>query len=132
MRERVPHPATPRELLRVLRIPRDQRVAFKRNLRNLVNDGSLIEIKGNRVGLPDRMDLVVGKLDGHSSGIGFVRPDRPVEGLSKDIYIAEHNMKEGLHGDRVVVRIEQNAIVLREPSGLDVRVPLRSREPKGT
>ena len=107
MRERVPHPATPRELLRVLRIPRDQRVAFKRNLRNLVNDGSLIEIKGNRVGLPDRMDLVVGKLDGHSSGIGFVRPDRPVEGLSKDIYIAEHNMKEGLHGDRVVVRIER-------------------------
>lgn len=44
MRERVPHPATPRELLRVLRIPRDERVAFKRNLRNLVNDGSLIEI----------------------------------------------------------------------------------------
>ena len=107
MRERVPHPATPRELLRVLRIPRDERVAFKRNLRNLVNDGSLIEIKGNRVGLPDRMDLVVGKLDGHSSGIGFVAPERPVEGLKKDIYIAAHNMKEGLHGDRVVVRIER-------------------------
>jgi ribonuclease R len=107
MRERVPHPATPRELLRVLRIPRDERVAFKRNLRNLVNDGSLIQIKGNRVGLPDRMDLVVGKLDGHSSGIGFVAPERPVEGLKKDIYIAAHNMKEPLHGDRVVVRIER-------------------------
>ncbi|HEX4915160.1 MAG TPA: hypothetical protein VFV51_14440, partial [Vicinamibacterales bacterium] len=107
MRESVPHPATPRELLRVLRIPRDERVAFKRNLRNLVNDGSLIEIKGNRVGLPDRMDLVVGKLDGHASGIGFVAPERPVEGLKKDIYIAAHNMKEGLHGDRVVVRIER-------------------------
>jgi ribonuclease R len=107
MRERVPHPATPRELLRVLRIPREERAAFKRNLRNLVNDGSLIEIKGNRVGLPDRMDLVVGKLDGHSSGIGFVAPERPVEGLKKDIYIAAHNLKEGLHGDRVVVRIER-------------------------
>ena len=107
MRERVPHPATPRELLRVLRIPRDERVAFKRNLRNLVNDGALIEIKGNRVGLPDRMDLVVGTLDGHSSGIGFVAPERPIEGLKKDIYIAAHNMKEALHGDRVVVRIER-------------------------
>src|ERR671912_591903 len=107
MREQVPHPATPRELLRVLRIPRDERVAFKRNLRNLVNDGSLIEIKGNRVGLPDRMDLVVGKLDGHSSGIGFVAPERPVERLKKDIYVAAHNMKEALHGDRVVVRIER-------------------------
>ena len=107
MRERVPHPATPRELLRVLRIPRDERVAFKRNLRDLVNDGVLIQIKGNRFGLPDRMDLVVGKLDGHASGIGFVMPERPIEGLKKDIFVAAHNMKEALHGDRVVVRIER-------------------------
>ena len=72
MRQRVPHPATSRELLRVLKIPRDERTIFKRNLRNLVNDGALIQIKGNRYGLPDQMDLVVGKLDGHPSGFGFV------------------------------------------------------------
>ena len=107
MRERVPHPATPRELLRDLRIPREERAAFKRNLRNLVNDGALIQIKGNRYGLPDRMDLVVGKLDGHPSGIGFVAPERPIEGLKKDIFVAAHNLKEALHGDRVVVRIER-------------------------
>jgi ribonuclease R len=107
MRQRVPHPATARELLRALKIPRDERIGFKRNLRNLVSDGSLIQIKGNRYGLPDRMDLVVGKLDGHPSGFGFVAPERPVEGLSRDIYVAEHNMKEAMHGDRVVVRIER-------------------------
>jgi ribonuclease R len=107
MRERVPHPATARELLRSLRIPRDQRTSFTRNLKHLVSDGSLIHIKGNRYGLPDRMDLVVGKLDGHPSGFGFVAPERPVEGLSRDIYVAEHNMKEAMHGDRVVVRIER-------------------------
>jgi hypothetical protein len=39
MRQRVPHPATPRELLAVLKIPRDARAAFKRNIRDLVNDG---------------------------------------------------------------------------------------------
>jgi ribonuclease R len=103
----VQHPATPRELLSELRIPREERVAFKRNLRNLVNDGSLIQIKGNRFGLPDRMDLVVGKLDGHPSGIGFVMPERPIEGLKRDIFVAAHNLKEALHGDRVVVRIER-------------------------
>ena len=107
MRQRVPHPATSRELLRELKIPRDERTSFKRNLRHLVNDGSLIQIKGNRYGLPDRMDLVVGKLDGHPSGFGFVAPERPVEGLTRDIYVAEHNMKEAMHGDRVVVRIER-------------------------
>ncbi len=107
MRAKVPHPATARELLSVLRIPRDDRVEFKRLLRHLVNDGDLILIKGKLYGMPDRMDLVVGKLDGHSSGIGFVTPERPIEGLTRDIFVAAHNLSEALHGDRVVVRIER-------------------------
>ncbi len=107
MRQKVPHPASPRELLRVLKVPREERAAFKRHLRDLFTDGSLIHIKGNRYGLPDRMDLVVGKLDGHPSGFGFVKPERPIEGLARDIYIPEHNLKEAMHGDKVVVRIER-------------------------
>lgn len=108
MRQRVQHPATARELLSELRIGRDDRVLFKRLLRQLVNDGSLIEIKGHRYGLPDRMDLVVGRFDGHPSGIGFVAPERPVEGLTRDIVVPAHHLKEALHGDRVVVRIERH------------------------
>jgi ribonuclease R len=107
MRAQVPHPATPRELQRVLKIPRDERAGFKRNLRSLLDDGAIVEVKGNRYGLPDRMDLVVGKLDGHPSGFGFVVPERPIEGLKRDIYIAQHHMKEAMHGDRVVARIER-------------------------
>ncbi len=107
MRALVPHPATARELLSVLKIPREDRVAFKRLLRHLVNDGDLVLVKGKLYGMPDRMDLVVGKLDGHSSGIGFVTPERPIEGLTRDIFVASHNLQEALHGDRVVVRIER-------------------------
>jgi len=107
MRAKVPHPATARELLSVLRIDREERVAFKRLLRHLVNDGDLILIKGKLYGMPDRMDLVVGKLDGHASGIGFVTPERPIEGLTRDIVVAAHNLQEAMHGDRVVVRIER-------------------------
>ena len=108
MRAKVPHPATARELYSVLGISREERQPFKRLLRNLVNDGDLILVSGKLYGLPDRMDLVVGKLDGHPSGIGFVTPERPVEGLTRDIYVAAHNLQEALHGDRVVVRIERH------------------------
>ncbi|MEO8681078.1 MAG: ribonuclease R [Vicinamibacterales bacterium] len=107
MRAGVPHPATARELLRVLQVPRDERAAFERALRNLVNAGSLVVISGNRYGLPDRMDLVVGKLDGHPSGFGFVAPERPIEGLTRDIFVPAHHLQDALHGDRVVVRIER-------------------------
>ena len=107
LRQKVPHPATPREILRVLKIPREERAGLKRNLRGLVSDGALIQIKGDRYGLPDRMDLVVGKLDGHPSGFGFVAPEKPVDGLTRDIYVPEHAMQEAMHGDRVVARIER-------------------------
>jgi ribonuclease R len=108
MRERIHHPATARELVNVLNIPREERSALKRLLRSLVADGALVEVRGNRYGLADRMDLVVGRLEAHPSGFAFVTPERPIEGAKGDIYIAAANLKEALHGDRVVVRIEQH------------------------
>lgn len=107
IRQRVPHPATARELMRVLRVPREDRHAFKRQLKALVDAGSLVVVRGNRFGLPDRMDLVVGRLEGHPSGYGFVVPERRVEGIEGDIYVSQANLQEALHGDRVVVRIER-------------------------
>jgi ribonuclease R len=108
MRERIHHPANAREIVRLLKIPREERAALKRMLRSLVADGALIEIRGNRYGLADRMDLVVGRLVAHPNGFAFVEPERPIEGAKGDIYIAAANIKEALHGDRVVARIEQH------------------------
>ena len=39
MRERVHHPAGMRELLQVLKIPRDERASFKRHIKALVESG---------------------------------------------------------------------------------------------
>ena len=39
MRERVHHPAGMRELLQVLKVPRDDRTAFKRHVKSLVASG---------------------------------------------------------------------------------------------
>ena len=65
IREQIDHPSTPREMLQRLKIPRDQRPAFKRLLTDLVASGDLIETRGNRFGLPDRMNLVVGRITTH-------------------------------------------------------------------
>src|SRR5688500_15588729 len=108
MREQVHHPATARELIRVLKIPREERATLKRQLTSLVADGALVLVRGNRYGLADRMDLVVGRLEGHPSGFGFVTPERPLEGVQGDVFVAPPNLKEALHGDRVVVRIERH------------------------
>jgi ribonuclease R len=107
MRERVHHPASMRELLQVLKVPKDDRTSFKRHVKSLVASGDLIQIRGHRFGLPEKMDLFVGRLQAHPAGYGFVTPERPLESGSGDIYISNPHLNEAMHGDRVVVRIER-------------------------
>src|SRR5882672_6741081 len=106
MRERVHHPAGMRELLQILKVPRDERTSFKRHIKTLVASGDLIQIRGHRFGLPEKMDLYVGRLQTHPAGYGFVTPERPLE-AGGDIYISGPHLNEAMHGDRVVVRIER-------------------------
>jgi len=108
MRDKVTHPATSRELLRTLRIPPEEHVTFRRLLKALVQAGELVQTKGGRVGLPDKMDLVVGRLETHAGGFGFVIPDKT--GEPADVYVAAANIKEAMHGDRVLVRIERRGV----------------------
>jgi ribonuclease R len=107
IRDKVEHPATPRELLQRLKIPREDRGGIKRLLKDLVRSGALIETRGSRYGLPDRMNLIVGRITTHPRGFGFVVPDRPVENVAGDIYVAGSNLNQAMHGDRVVARIER-------------------------
>jgi ribonuclease R len=125
MRERIDHPATVRELLQALKIPKEERPAFRRRLKHLVSTGDLIETRNRHYGLPERMDLVVGRIDMHPQGYGFVRPERQLDGASGDIYVAGVHLNEAMHGDRVVVRIERRQVGAR-PEGRIVRILQRS------
>jgi ribonuclease R len=107
MRDRVHHPAGMRELLQILKIPRDERSSFKRHIKSMVSSGDLVQIRGHRFGLPEKMDLYVGRLQTHPAGYGFVTPERPLEPAGGDIYIAGTHLNEAMQGDRVVVRIER-------------------------
>jgi ribonuclease R len=116
-KERVAHPTTARELARLLRVPRDERVAFKRDLKRLVMSGQLSQIRGNRFALPDTEDVVAGRLHTNPAGFGFVAPDDADPGDRRDIYIAAANLAEAMHGDRVLVRVERQT-----PRGLEGRI----------
>jgi ribonuclease R len=116
-KERVAHPITARELARQLRVPRDERVAFKRDLKRLVISGQLVQVRGNRFALPDTENLVAGRLHTNRGGFGFVVPDDAEPGEKRDIYIAASNLSEAMHGDRVLVRVERQT-----PRGLEGRI----------
>jgi ribonuclease R len=107
IRAKLDHPATPRELLRALELPREERPTFKRLLKDLVETGELVETRGNRFGLPDKMNLIVGQMVINPRGFGFLVPDRPMDNVHGDLYIAGNNLNQAMHGDRVVARVER-------------------------
>jgi ribonuclease R len=109
------HPLLLREILRRLGLEGSQRQELRTLLKGLADEGRIIKIRGNRYGLPVKMNLVVGKLKCHPDGYGFVIPEKEggvadsvdaTETLREDIFISPRNLKEAMHGDRVVARVE--------------------------
>lgn len=89
------------EFVRVFKLDDErQAVGLKRRLRAMERDGQLIYSRSNAYGLPERMDLIKGRIIGHKDGFGFCQPD---EG-GPDLFIPHHQMYSVLHGDRVLVK----------------------------
>jgi ribonuclease R len=127
IREQAQHPASARELMQLLKVPREERASFRRQLKSLAADGELIEVRGHRYGVVEKMDLVVGRVHANPGGFGFVAPERRRDPGDSDIFVAAPNLKEAMHGDRVVARVERYRSGDR-PEGRVVRILERANE----
>ncbi|NLF54405.1 MAG: ribonuclease R, partial [Thauera phenolivorans] len=74
---------------------------FDRRLRAMERDGQIYRNRANAYLLPAKADLIKGRVEGHPDGFGFVRRDD----REPDIFLGPKEMREVLHGDRVIVRI---------------------------
>ena len=106
-----------REILRRLCLKAEEKQRAKELLRDLTDKGKIVKIRGNRYGLPTKMNLVVGKVKCHPDGYGFVIPEKEGE---EDLFVGPRNLKEAMHGDRVVARVE--AIRRRGREGKVIRI----------
>lgn len=112
MKSKAYRPLLFEELVDVLNVPQKDLSRFQKTLDDLLKEGLIVKIRGERFGLPEKMNLVTGTLQGHPDGYGFVIPDAEKE---PDIYIPRRYMMGAMHGDRVVARIES-----RPPDGRSV------------
>ncbi len=98
-------PLAPSELVAILSLNKKQGKTLKQLLKNLVRDGSIVELKNKRYGMPREMNLVSGTLWCTRSGNGFVIPDNVEE---KDIFVPSRFIKDAFHGDKVIARVEHS------------------------
>ncbi|MBI5587214.1 MAG: ribonuclease R [Deltaproteobacteria bacterium] len=102
MKESAYKPMSFQELVHLFDVKKDKRDRFKRVVKDMVSEGTLVKIRGGRYGLPSKMNLVTGELICHPDGFGFVRPEEGGE----DIFINQRRLAGAMHGDSVVARVE--------------------------
>ena len=85
-----------------LDIRADEREFFERRLQAMLREGQVMLNRRDAWLLPDKADLIRGRVQGHPDGFGFLLRDDKGE----DIFLGPKAMREVLHGDRVIVRIQ--------------------------
>ncbi len=97
-----PHePLKLRELAKRMDVPDEEYGDFRRTIRSMLRDGTLLKAKRGRIGLPGKTNAVVGRLVSGKSGYGFVVPEDGTD----DVYVRDENVGYAFHGDKVLVTI---------------------------
>lgn len=123
MREKAYKPMTEGELISALNIdPRETDLLLK-TLNYLEKQGLVVKNRRGKYGVPEKMNLIVGKLEGHPGGYAFLLPDDPE---IDDIYISREDMNGAMHGDRVLVRPKIAAKANSKVEGEVIRILQRA------
>jgi ribonuclease R len=86
------------ELLDVHFIERED---FQRRLGAMARDAQLMQNRRGDWLIPDKADLIRGRVEGHPDGFGFLRPD---DG-GADLFLSAKEMDKVLHGDKAIARV---------------------------
>jgi len=91
------------EIARELGVSENAYSSFRALMDEMKERGDVVQVKRKRYALPEKMGLVVGKLQCNARGFGFVIP---LSG-GEDVYIARENLGTAMHGDIVVVQLDK-------------------------
>jgi ribonuclease R len=119
MKEEAYKPLTVQELEEAFGI--EDSSTFKNFVKALVymeEKGLVVRTRANRYGLPEKMNLIRGKLSGHARGFAFVQPD---DKTLDDVFIPPTELNNAMHGDTVLVRINPTSSGARK-EGTIVRI----------
>ncbi|PZE19324.1 ribonuclease R [Paenibacillus xerothermodurans] len=126
MRETAYKPMTYQELEKHFQIDSAQDFKdFLKLLNTLENEGHILRTRNERYGVPERMNLLRGKLQAHAKGFGFLIPedrDHP------DVYIHANDMAGAMNGDTILVRITAKSAGGGRMEGEVVRVVSRANK----
>ncbi len=119
-------PLTQEELIKHFSIKGVQETKdFSKTLNEMEQRGAIILTRKMRYGLPKRMNLIVGRIQGNAKGFAFLIPD---DDNQKDVYIKGDDLNGATHNDRVIVRLYKSIDINKKLEGEVIRVLVRANE----
>lgn len=88
------------ELYGLLEIDESEREIFNRRLGAMEREGQIMRNRKGALCIAEKLNVVVGEVQGHPDGFGFLIPASGGE----DLFLSAREMSKVLHGDRVMVR----------------------------
>jgi len=103
----LPHArGTFKQLVKELGAKGEGREELEAALDRLIARGDLLELRSGHFTVTARTrEYAVGRLNMHRDGYGFLISERPIEGITGDIFIPPDSAAKAMHGDRAIVRI---------------------------
>lgn len=130
MRQTSYRPLSYQELYEALGLGEDDEPRFSKLLGRLEKEGEIVHTRRNKYGVPEMMNLVKGVMRLNQRGYGILMPD---DSVSPEIFVYGRNLNGAMHGDHVMVRIQQREAAGQRPEGEVVRAISRAnRELVGT
>ncbi|MHA0856326.1 ribonuclease R [Paenibacillus sp. CMAA1364] len=124
MRETAYKPMTYQELEEHFHIDKAEDFKmFVKLLTSLENEGKVLLTRTNRYGVPERMDLIRGRLQAHAKGFAFLIPD---DRDHVDVYINANDLKGAMNGDIVLIRVTSKSAAGGKLEGEVVRIVKRA------
>ncbi|EME73205.1 ribonuclease R [Bacillus sonorensis] len=103
MKEEAYKPLTVQELEEMLEITdADEYKELVKALVSLEEKGLVVRTRSNRYGLPEKMNLIKGKISAHAKGFAFLLPE---DSSLDDIFIPPSELNTAMNGDTVLVRL---------------------------
>ncbi|URZ05432.1 ribonuclease R [Clostridium felsineum] len=124
MREQAYKPMNIKELSEVFTIEKADYKIFKELLKNMEKEGLIIKNRTDHFGLPEKMGLIKGTLQGNAKGFGFVIPEED----RTDIYVPSVYMNGALNGDKVVAKILKESDNGKKCEGEIIRILERANK----
>lgn len=114
-----------KELCEVLEIESSMAKEFLKILNQLEDEGKIIMNFSEKYGIPEKMGLVVGLIEGHPKGYGFLISDNKDK---RDLFISHTDLSGAMNGDRVIAKITESYTYDKNPEGMVIRILERANK----